>query len=162
MTQPSRVLYLPPGVMPTPAVPPPGAQGVPSGIPFDRAFFERILPPSVAAFGQQINCDQPVVQLLTVDGVMHYVKGLAGVADSWVALHTQPEDADQAIEMFVPYQTIFRVSIVPCEEHTRKLGFILGRPKIEVPSIPAPPAAEPAVAAPPERTAKKRPAAKKS
>jgi hypothetical protein len=134
MTVPSRVIYLPPGVVPPPSAPPAGGQPVvvPSGVPFDRAFFENVLPGSIASFCQQVDCKQPLVQLLTVDGATHYVKGVAGVADSWVALHTQSQDKDQAVEVFVPYQTIFRVAIVPCEEHNRKLGFILEPPKVQV------------------------------
>ncbi len=65
------------------------------------------------------------------------------------------EMVNQAIETFVPYQTIFRVSIHACEDHNRKLGFIVGAPRIEVPAA-AKPAEIPARA-----TAKKRPAAKK-
>jgi hypothetical protein len=135
MTQPSRVIYLPPGVVPGPTAQPqqPGPpQVIPSGIPFDRAFFENVLPGSVASFSQQVECEHPLVQVLTVDGAVHYVKGLSGVSDSWVALHTQTPDTDSAVQMFVPYQTIFRVSIHPCEEHNRQLGFVLKPPKMEV------------------------------
>lgn len=136
MSQPQRVIYLPPGVVPGPVAQPQGAaQIVPSGVPFDRTFWEQILPGAIGSFSKQISCEQPLVQVLTVDGAAHFVKGVAGVSDTWVALHTQVEDTDQAVEMFVPYQTIFRVSIYPCEEHNRRLGFILGGPKTEV--IPA-------------------------
>lgn len=133
MTQPARVIYLPPGVVPgpppQPAQPP---QVIPSGVPFDRTFWEQVLPGSIASFSQQTACNQPLVEVLTIDGATHYVKGVSGVSDSWVALHTQQEDTDLAVEMFVPYQTIFRVSIHPCEEHNRRLGFILGEPKVQV------------------------------
>ena len=101
-------------------------------VPFDKAFFEQVLPGAVGAFSGQVECDQPLVQLLTVDGAVHYVKGLAGVSDAWVALHTQQPDTDLAVEVFVPYQTVFRVSIHPCEDHNRQLGFVLRPPKVEV------------------------------
>lgn len=123
MTQPSRVIYLPPGVVPAPGGQP--AAATPSGIPFDRAFFEQVLPGSIASFSRQVTCHQPIVQLLTVDGTTHYVKGVAGVADSWVALHTQTQERDLTAEVFVPYTTIFRLAIHPCDDHNRRLGFIL-------------------------------------
>jgi len=124
MTQPSRVIYLPPGVVPAPT----GQTGVtPSGIPFDRTFFEQVLPGSIAAFAKQITCHQPIVQLLTVDGATHYVKGVAGLSESWVALHTQTEDPDRTAEVFVPFTTVFRLAIHACDEHNRRLGFILDR-----------------------------------
>lgn len=124
MTQPSRVIYLPPGVAAGPASQPAGSPG-PSGIPFDRSFFEHVLPGSIAGFSQQVACKQPIVRLLTVDGMTHFIKGVAGVGDSWVALHTQAEEPDLTAEVFVPYTTVFRLAIHPCEEHNRKLGFIL-------------------------------------
>ena len=135
MTQPQRVIYLPPGVVPGPVAPQQPAapqQQMPVLVPFDKAFFEQVLPGAVGAFSGQVECDQPLVQLLTVDGAVHYVKGLAGVSDAWVALHTQQPDTDLAVEVFVPYQTVFRVSIHPCEDHNRQLGFVLRPPKVEV------------------------------
>lgn len=65
------------------------------------------------------------MQLLTVDGTTHYVKGVAGVAENWVALHTQTQDRDLTAEVFVPYTTVFRLAIHPCDDHNRRLGFIL-------------------------------------
>jgi hypothetical protein len=131
---------------------------MPNLVPFDRQFFEAILPQAIGSFSQQIGCDQPLVQVLTVDGAQHFVKGVAGVSDAWVALHTQVEDTEQAVEMFVPYQTIFRVSIVPCEEHNRRLGFILSSRPTPTVSVPA---VVPETPAKGERKAGRRGAAKK-
>jgi hypothetical protein len=123
MAQPSNVIYLPPGVLP-----PVSAMQQPvsnPGIPFDRAFFEQVLPGSVHSFCAQADCDSPIVELLTVDGSRHYVKGISGVSDSWVALHTQDESHDHAIQVFLPYQTIYRVEIHPEEDiKQRRLGFV--------------------------------------
>jgi hypothetical protein len=95
------------------------------GIPFDRAFFEQVLPGSVHSFCAQAECESPIVELLTVDGTRHYVKGISGVSDSWVALHTQDEDHDHAIQVFLPYQTIYRVEIHPEDDaKQRRLGFV--------------------------------------
>lgn len=125
MTQPARTLYLPPGVVPPvqhAAQQPPAS---PQGIPFDRSFFEQVLPASINNFCHQVHCDSPIVELLTVDGTRHYVKGISGVADSWVALHTQDDSHDHPIQVFLPYQTIYRVEIHPEEDvHQRRLGFI--------------------------------------
>lgn len=130
--QPSRVIYLPPGV-----VPPVPAGVVPtSGIPFDRTFFEGILPQAISSFCQQANCKAPVVELLTVDGSTHYVNGIAGVADQWVALQTSLPDHPHPIQIFVPFQTIFRVEIHPeGDERRAHLGFVTssvqGLPMVE-------------------------------
>lgn len=125
MTQPQRVIYLPPGVVPPTQ---PVAAAVPSGIPFDRTFFEQVLPPSIDAFCKQIDCKVPVVELFTVDGVKHYINGISGVADTWVALQTANLDHDHPTQVFIPYQTIFRVEIHPEEDAKRqKLGFLTSR-----------------------------------
>ncbi len=155
MGQPSRVLYLPPGVTPpgpTPGqMPPP--QVMPSGIPFDRVFFEQVLPHSVAAFCQQIKCPTPVVELLTMDGTTHYVKGISGVSDSWVALHTTSPDHDHDVQVFIPFQTIFRVEVHPEDDDRRKrLGFVLSATKVIAPEM----AAQATIAAPKARTAAKK------
>lgn len=121
MTQPARVIYLPPGVV---AGAPAAQQVAAGGVPFDRSFFQQVLPAAVAAFCQQVDCNAPLVEILTVDGARHYVKGIAGVADLWVALHTAAEDHERAVEAFIPYQTIFRVEIHPCGDEKRHLGFI--------------------------------------
>jgi hypothetical protein len=122
MTQPSHVIYLPPGVAAVPQMAP--SNGA-AGIPFDRAFFEQVLPPAVAGFCQQTNCKVPVVELLTVDGETHYVNGVAGVSDAWVALHTSTTEHELPVEIFVPYQTIFRVEIHPeMDEKRHRLGFL--------------------------------------
>jgi hypothetical protein len=125
MGQPSRVIYLPPGVAAPAISPTQQVPGGPSAVPFDRGFFEKVLPQAVGAFFQQAKCDQPVVELLTVDGTTHYVKGISGVADSWVALSTSTEDHKQPIQVFLPYQTIFRVEIHPCDPARRPMGFVI-------------------------------------
>ncbi len=129
MTQPQRVIYLPPGVVPPPSTAAPSAPApVPpagGGIPFDRTFFEQVLPPSIAGFCSQVKCKVPVVELITVDGAKHYVNGISGVADSWVALQTASPDHDHPTQVFIPYQTIFRVEIHPEEDAKRqRLGFV--------------------------------------
>ncbi|MGE0598521.1 MAG: hypothetical protein AB7J35_01680 [Dehalococcoidia bacterium] len=150
--QPSRVIYLPPGVVP----PQPVQQSpaiVPSGIPFDRAFFEQIIPPAVAGFCKQVGCNVPVLELMTVDGVTHYVNGISGVADQWVALQTSLPDHPHPVQTFIPYQTIFRVEIHPeADERRAHLGFITDNvqstPQVEPPK----PTAARAPAAKPRRT----------
>lgn len=152
MTQPSRVIYLPPGV-----VPPPAAQAVPqivpgSGIPFDRTFFEQVLPPAIAGFCSQVKCDVPVVELTTVDGMTHYIVGISGVADQWVALSTTRPDHPHPVQLFLPYQTIFRVEIHPePDERRAHLGFITTHPR--VPEIVEPVVATKARAAAARRAA---------
>lgn len=119
MTQPSRVIYLPPGVVPAPVAP---AQA--SGVPFDRAFFEGVLPPAISSFCEQTDCGIPVVELTTIDGMTHYVNGISGVAESWVALQTSHPDHKHLTQVFIPYATIFRVEIHPEEDERRShLGF---------------------------------------
>ncbi|MGK2966264.1 MAG: hypothetical protein ACSLFM_11765 [Tepidiformaceae bacterium] len=139
----SNVIYLPPGVMPTPSVQQPQPGAGPSGIPFDRMFFEHVLAPSVEAFCAQTACDNPVVEVLTVDGQTHFVTGVSGISDSWVALHTADRDHTDPAQIFVPYQTIFRIEIRPhSESRDRRLGFLRDQPKppivVEPPAIPTP------------------------
>jgi len=125
MAQPQQnLIYLPPGVMPpTQQAPAPVAA---AGIPFDRPFFEQMLPQAIAVFSAQMTCDHPVVEVLTVDGTTHFVNGVTGLADAWVALHTSKKEHDHPVEVFVPYQTIFRVEVHPCsDESPRRLGFEL-------------------------------------
>jgi hypothetical protein len=129
MTQPSRILYLPPGVATSSAtVAPVGAPPAAITIPFDRVFFEKLLPQAVANFCKQVpGCDAPVVEVLTVDGMTHFVRGISGVTDAWVALHTRQDHHDHDIQVFVPYTTIYRVAIHPVDEPQRgRLGFLLG------------------------------------
>ena len=171
MGMPSRVIYLPPGVS-APSVAQPTPTLVPNAVPFDRAFFLQILPGAVGAFCQQVQCDAPVVELLTVDGTTHYVKGISGVSESWVALTTTSPEHKQAIQVFIPYQTIFRVEVHPCDNERRQLGFILAQAPdhaaLHAPAVLAP-ADVPAIAAPepttPEPTiapvAKRTPTARK-
>lgn len=119
MTQPASVIYLPPGV----AVPQQSQMS--SGVPFDRSFFENVLPGAVNAFCSQVHCESPVVEVLTVDGATHYVNGISGVTDSWVALQTSRKEHDRAVQVFIPYQTIFRVEVHPeSDAYPRRLGFI--------------------------------------
>ncbi len=120
MTQPS-VIYLPPGVIP-PIAP---QQAGPSGIPFDKEFFQQVLPASVQNFCVSTECESPIVELWTVDGTRHFVKGVSGVAESWVSLHTQSDEHERPIQVFLPYQTIYRVEIHPEEDvRQRRLGFV--------------------------------------
>jgi hypothetical protein len=68
----------------------------------------------------------PIVEVLTVDGVTHYVNGISGVSDQWVALQSAQPDHPHVMQVFVPYQTIFRVEIHPeSDEKRRHLGFAL-------------------------------------
>jgi hypothetical protein len=126
MTQPhpQNVIYLPRGVIPPAAAQP--TPIAPTGIPFDRNFFENVLPAAIRSFCDQVKCTMPIVELLTVDGVRHYVNGISGTSDAWVALHTSHENHEEPTQTFVPYQTIFRVEIhpEPDSRRQRKLGFL--------------------------------------
>ncbi len=125
MTQPSRVIYLPPGVVAPQGPSSPPMPATP-GIPFDRTFFEKILPPSIQNFCQQVGCVVPIVEVLTVDGLTHYINGISGVSDQWVALQSAQPDHPHVMQVFIPYQTIFRVEIHPeHDEKRRHLGFAL-------------------------------------
>jgi len=125
MTDPSRIIYLPPGVV-APQGPSSPPVPVNPGIPFDKTFFQQILPAAVDGFCKQVGCNVPILELLTVDGSTHYVNGIMGVADQWVALQTSRPDHEHVIQMFVPYQTIFRVEVHPeSDERRRHLGFVL-------------------------------------
>jgi hypothetical protein len=121
-------------------------------VPFDKTFFEAVLPQAIAAFCKQVQCgDAPIVELLTVDGTRHFVKGIAGVSDSWVALHTSEVDHQRPVEVFIPYATIFRIAVQPATDLARHhLGFAVGEtrsPQVQVPvPAPAPAAAKPAAA----------------
>jgi len=124
MTMPARVIYLPPGVAAVPPAPQPSITT--PGIPFDKNFFQDVLPNAIESFCKQANCASPLVEILTIDGTTHYVNGISGVSDSWVALHTSQADHDHPIQIFVPYTTVFRVGIHPAEDHQRhRLGFIV-------------------------------------
>lgn len=124
MTQPQHVLYLPPGVVPAASAI--HQQVMPNGLPFDRTFFEQVLPQSIQAFCSQTECTLPVVELLTVDGTTHFVNGIAGVSDQWVALQTSSEGHEHVVQVFLPYATIFRVEVHPSPDSTRShLGFLL-------------------------------------
>src|SRR4029078_9453095 len=142
MTQRSRVIYLPPGVVPGPTGPS-AASPVNTGIPFDRQFFEHVVPPAVSNFCKQIECQVPVLEVTTIDGTTHYVNGISGLADRWVALHTSRPDHPHPVEVFVAYQTIFRVEIHPePDEKRHPLGFITGPAKEPETDHVAPVAAE--------------------
>lgn len=123
MTQPhtQSVIYLPPGVIPAAAQLPAN-----NGIPFNRQFFETILPQAVQTFCNQVECNNPRVELYTADGFTHYINGISGVTDLWVALQTTREDHDHTVQVFLPYQTIYRVEIHPeSDESRRRLGYLL-------------------------------------
>lgn len=128
-----NVLYLPPGVVPPTPSPIPAA--IPSGAPFDRTFFEKILPQAIGAFCAQTDCQIPRVELLTVDGSSHYVTGIIAVTDIWVSLQVAKEEHDHPIQMFIPYQTIYRVEVHPESERRKHIGFIR---QSEAEVIPAP------------------------
>ena len=130
-----NVLYLPPGV--TAPSPMPVQMPMPSGIPFDRKFFESILPQSVAAFCSATKCEIPRVELLTVDGTTHFVSGIVGVADAFVVLQAAKEDHLHPIEVFIPYNTIFRVEVHPESELRRRMGFVAHDDVIAI-SVPEP------------------------
>ncbi|OAI44396.1 hypothetical protein AYO38_09735 [bacterium SCGC AG-212-C10] len=136
MANTPNVIYLPPGVTmpPGPAVPG-GALAAP-GVPFDRTFFERILPQAIAEFCKQVECDSPRLELLTVDGATHFVNGISGVTDTWVALQESRPEHDHVFQVFVPYQTIFRVEVHrESDAKRRHLGFHIGdRPSIALPA----------------------------
>ena len=147
MTQPSRVIYLPPGVLPPPQATMPSGPAPSSGVPFDRRFFEAILPMAITSFCSQVDCPSPVVELLTIDGVTHYIKNIAGVADSWVALQTSIPDHDHPVQIFVPYQTIFRVGLhAAADDRRRQLGFSLDSARVAVLAIPEATAEAPSAA----------------
>jgi hypothetical protein len=135
MTQPSSVIYLPPGVVPAATAAHPS-----TGVPFDRQFFEAVLPKAVRAFCNTVECKVPRVEVYTGDGSTHFVNAISGVTDAWVALQTSHEQHTHAIEVFLPYQTIFRVEIHPEDDEGRgHLGFLL-------PAMNAtPPAVQPAI-----------------
>ena len=117
-----NVIYLPPGVSVAPS---PQAPVTQTGVPFDKAFFQQILPGSIKNFCDQTECESPIVELLTTDGSRHFVKGISGVADQWVALHTEEEDHERPVQVFLPYQTIYRVEIHPEKDQAqRRLGFV--------------------------------------
>ena len=118
---PETAIFLPPGVVPPAA----SVQPAPGGPPFDRAFFEQVLPEAIKSFCTQVVCTTPIVELFTVDGAKHFVKAISGVSDAWVALHTQREDHEHDIQVFLPYTTIFRVEVHPEEDDDhRRLGFL--------------------------------------
>lgn len=137
MTQPASVIYLPPGVIPAGSA---SAHPQPfPGVPFDRAFWERLLPEAVKVFCQNIPCNGPLVQVYTVDGTVHYVNAISGVTDTFVALQTSRESHERTSQVFIPYQTIYRVEIHPeSDDGRRRLGFNL--------DAKAPPAIQPAPA----------------
>jgi len=122
MAQNPAVIYLPPGVLPAPVA---NAGSAPNAVPFDRNFFERVLPGAIDSFCKQTDCKTPMVELLTVDGTTHYVNGISGVSDSWVALHASRREHEHPVQVFVPFQTIFRVEIHPEPDSINThLGFI--------------------------------------
>ena len=124
-------LILPPGVV---------SQGQPaaSGVPFNRDFFESVLPGAIQSYCTQVACTMPLVQLFTSDGSRHYIRAISAVSDLWVALHTQEELDEQPIQMFIPYVTIIRIEIHPdLTPDLRKFGFITAGMSAASTAIPA-------------------------
>lgn len=112
-------LILPPGAVPTAPTP------TPSGPPFDRNFFESVLPSAIQSYCSQVSCTMPLVQLFTADGARHYIRAISGVTDQWVALHTQEELNEQPVQVFIPYATVIRVEIHPdLSPDLRRFGFL--------------------------------------
>ncbi len=111
-------LILPPGAaqptMPTASRP-----------PFDRSFFETVLPQAIQSYCSQVACAMPLVQVFTTDGLRHYIRGISGVTDQWVSLHTQEELNEQPVQVFIPYATVMRVEIHPdLSPDLRRFGFL--------------------------------------
>lgn len=112
-------LILPPGAVPNAPTP------TPSGPPFDRNFFESVLPSAIQSYCSQVSCTMPLVQLFTADGARHYIRAISGVTDQWVALHTQEELNEQPVQVFIPYATVIRVEIHPdLSPDLRRFGFL--------------------------------------
>ena len=114
----------------SPLILPPGAASptstsTASGPPFDRSFFESVLPNAIQSYCTQVSCTMPLVQLFTADGARHYIRAISGVTDQWVALHTQEELNDQPVQVFIPYATVIRVEIHPdLSPDLRRFGFL--------------------------------------
>lgn len=126
-------LILPPGAV-TPTAP------TASGPPFDRDFFESVLPSAIQSYCSQVSCTMPLVQLFTADGARHYIRAISGVNDQWVALHTQEELNEQPVQVFIPYATVIRVEIHPdLSPDLRRFGFLTDAE----PPTPLIPAGEP-------------------
>ena len=112
-------LILPPGAVPTTPA------SSPSGPPFDRNFFESVLPNAIQSYCSQVSCTMPLVQVFTADGARHYIRAISGVTDQWVALHTQEELNEQPVQVFIPYATVIRVEIHPdLSPDLRRFGFL--------------------------------------
>ena len=112
-------LILPPGAVP-PESPAPA-----SGPPFDRNFFEAVLPSAIQSYCTQVACTMPLVQVFTADGARHYIRAISGVTDRWVALHTQEEVNEQPVQVFIPYVTMIRIEIHPdLSPDLRRFGFL--------------------------------------
>ena len=112
-------LILPPGAVPTTPA------SSPSGPPFDRNFFESVLPNAIQSYCSQVSCTMPLVQLFTADGARHYIRAISGVSDQWVALHTQEEANEEPVQVFIPYVTVIRVEIHPdLSPDLRRFGFL--------------------------------------
>ena len=51
------------------------------------------------------------------------------MSDAWVALHTSRPEHNHPVQVFAPYQTIFRVEVHPgADPGQRHLGFMLAPP----------------------------------
>lgn len=128
-----NVLYLPPGASRSPQPAPDGG----ANTPFNRAFFEEILPVAVAAFVEQAKTRGAVVELTTVDGVTHVVRGISGFHDAWIALHVTKAGHPHPIQAFIPYGTVLRVEVHPhSDDHPTRMGFVHKRRRVTVPVGP--------------------------
>ena len=133
MAEHATPLVLPPGVLPPPRPAPP-----PQGAPFDRRFFEQVLPQAVQAYCSQVACTLPLVELRTVDGATHYIRAISAVADQWVALHVQEQHEERPVQVFIPYPTILRVEIHPEPgPELRRMGFLTMADRAAEPALQA-------------------------
>ena len=118
--------------------------------PFDRGFFQQVLPQAVAAFCEQANCESPVVEVLTTDGTTLYVSGISGFTDAWIALQVSVPDHDHPVQVFIPYQMVFRVEIHSASDMREgRLGFATASVPLLATPVEAAPVPVASIAAPP-------------
>lgn len=99
----------------------------PIGPPFAAPFFATVLTDRVRA-----ECDGhpdpvPVVELHLADGFIADVCHIAGMEPSWMAVtvYRDRETCEEMDLLFVPYQSITRVSISVRHRSQRPAGFVL-------------------------------------